>query len=176
MKNIGYWSAKLLYKLKRNDKEVISRYFRNAGMKIGGGCNICCNIMTSEPYLISIGDNVTIAGNVTFVTHDNSISKIDTRYANLFGYVEIGNNCFLGQNVTVMYGVTLANNIIVASGSVVCNSFSEENIIIGGNPAKKIGNWNSLEAKGKCYAMKKREAFEAAENKEYRKFVKRKKM
>ncbi len=37
MKNIGYWSAKLLYKLKRNDKEVISRYFRNAGMKIGGG-------------------------------------------------------------------------------------------------------------------------------------------
>ena len=37
-------------------------------------------------------------------------------------------------------------------------------------------NWNSLEVKGKCYAMKKREAFEAAENKEYRKFIKRKKM
>lgn len=37
MKNIGYWGAKLLYKLKRNDKEVISRYFRNTGMKIGGG-------------------------------------------------------------------------------------------------------------------------------------------
>lgn len=79
--------------------------------------------MTSEPYLVRIGENVTISGNVTFVTHDNSISKISPQYVNLFGYISIGDNCFLGQNSTIMYGCTLANNIIVASGSVVCNSF-----------------------------------------------------
>lgn len=43
-----------------------------------------------------------------------------------------------------MYGVTLADNIIVASGSVVTKSFRENNIIIGGNPAKKIGNWEDF--------------------------------
>ena len=36
MKNIGNLGAKLLYKLKRNDKEVINRYFRSSGMKSGG--------------------------------------------------------------------------------------------------------------------------------------------
>ena len=70
--------------------------------------------MTSEPYLVRIGENVTISGNVTFVTHDNSISKISPQYVNLFGYISIGDNCFLGQNSTIMYGCTLANNIIVA--------------------------------------------------------------
>ena len=59
-----------------------------------------------------------------------------------------------------MYGVTLANNIIVASGSVVCNSFDEERIIIGGNPAKKIGTWDSFIAKSQDMAMSRYEVKE----------------
>lgn len=174
MKELRYWLAKVIFKVKKNDREVINTYFRKAGMEIGGGCNICCNIMTAEPYLISIGNNVTISGNVTFVTHDNSISKISSEYANLFGYISIGDNCFIGQNSTVMYGCTLGDNIIVASGSVVCNSFTEKNIIIGGNPAKKIGTWDDFNAKGKPYAMKRKEAFIAASNNERDRFIKRK--
>ncbi len=173
MKEIRYLLAKVKFKLKKNDKEVMNVYFRKAGMKIGGGCNICCNIMTTEPYLVRLGENVTISGNVTFVTHDNSISKLSSDYVNLFGYITVGNNCFLGQNSTIMYGCTLANNIIVASGSVVCNSFMEENIIIGGNPAKKIGTWKDLKSKG-YLSMKRNEAFNAAKNKEELKFIKRK--
>lgn len=99
--------------------------------------------MTTEPYLIRLGNNVTISGNVVFVTHDNSLSKVSSEYVNLFGYITVGDNCFLGQNTTIMYGCTLANNIIVASGSVVCNSFPEENIIIAGNPARKVGTWET---------------------------------
>ena len=45
MKNIGYFGAKLLYKLKRNDKEVISRYFRSSGMKNWGGAVIYVAIL-----------------------------------------------------------------------------------------------------------------------------------
>ena len=173
MKEFGYLLAKVKFKIKRNDKEVINKYFRKVGMEIGGGCNICCNIMTSEPYLVRIGENVTISGNVTFVTHDNSISKISPEYVNLFGHISIGDNCFLGQNSTIMYGCTLANNIIVASGSVVCNSFGEENIIIGGNPARKIGTWDDLKCKGN-QSMKRKEALSAAKRKENWKFIKRK--
>lgn len=144
MYDLRYKLAKLKYRIKHCDKETISSYFRKYGMTIGKNCNICCNIMTSEPYLIKMGDNVTISGNVVFVTHDNSINKIDSSCANLFGYICIGNNCFIGQNALIMYGVSLADDIIVAAGSVVTKSFAENRIIIAGNPAKKIGTWDEF--------------------------------
>ncbi len=59
---IQYFFTKVMFKLRHNDKETISDYFRKAGMKIGQDCNICCNIMNTEPYLITIGNNVTISG------------------------------------------------------------------------------------------------------------------
>lgn len=76
MNELKYFLAKLHKKLMHGDKEIISNYFRKAGMKIGKNCNICCNIMTAEPYMIEIGNNVTISGNVVFVTHDNSVAKL----------------------------------------------------------------------------------------------------
>lgn len=94
--------------------------------------------MTREPYLINIGNNVTVSTNVTFVTHDNSIKLLYPEKSDVFGKIVIGNNCFVGENVTILYGVTLADNIIVAAGSVVTKSFSNSNIIIGGNPAHII--------------------------------------
>lgn len=79
--------------------------------------------------------------------------KVNPACYNLFGYITIGDNCFIGQRSTIMYGVTLANNIIVAAGSVVCSSFNEERIVIGGNPAKKIGTWNAFYEKSRGMAM-----------------------
>ncbi len=65
----------------------------------------------------------------------------------MFGRIIIGDNCFIGQNVTLMYGVTLSNNVIVAAGSVVTKSFTDPYIIIGGNPARKIGTWEQYKEK-----------------------------
>lgn len=155
MKEISYKVAKIKSKFSKNAKETINNYFRKSGMKIGGGCNICCNIMTAEPYLVEIGDNVTISGDVKFVTHDNSISKIDKKCPNIFGKIIIGNNCFIGQSSILLYGVELTENVIVAAGSVVVNSFSQEKIIIGGNPARIISTWDKFYEKGRDYAMSK---------------------
>jgi maltose O-acetyltransferase len=52
--------------------------------------------------------------------------------------VVIGENVFLGNNVKVAKGVVLGNNVVVGNGSVVLSSF-EDNVIIGGVPAKVIG-------------------------------------
>lgn len=141
--------AKTYSKFSRNSKETISRYFRKCGMKIGEGCNICCNILTPESFLIEIGNNVTISAYVVFVTHDNSINKVDSSCPNLYGKIKIGSNCFIGERATLMYGVELCDNVIVASGSVVAHSFNKERIIIGGNPAKIIGTWDDFIAKNK---------------------------
>lgn len=112
-------------------------------MKIGANSHIYSNILTPESFLIEIGDNVTIGDRVDFVTHDNSISKISPDTINLFGKI-IGNNCFLGENSTYLYGVTLADNIIVAAESVVVDSFTTERIIIWGNPAWVISTWDKF--------------------------------
>lgn len=135
---------KVRYKLKHNDKEVISNHFRKMGMKIGAKCNICCNISTTQPFLVEMGDNVTIAGEVLLLTHDNSISKPLPETTDLFGKITIGNNCFIGTRSLIMPGVYLADDIIVAAGSVVTKSFHKEGVIIGGNPARIIGSVDSF--------------------------------
>lgn len=153
MREIKYWLAKIKYKLKRNDKEVMNDYFRKAGMNIGNGCNICCNIMTPEPYLITIGDNTTIAGNVSLITHDNSVSKVIPGTTDFFSPINIGSNCFIGSNSTILYGVTLPNNTIVAAGSVVANSFDQERIVIAGNPARVVSTWEKYVNKNEKFAF-----------------------
>lgn len=152
-KIIQYTLVKIVSKLRREKhKESIIQFFKNQGITIGEGANICCNIVTSEAHLIEIGRGTTISVNVEFITHDNSISKVIPDTTDLFGKITIGNNCFIGESSIIMYGVTLADNIIVAAGSVVTRSFDESNIIIGGNPARKISTWDNFARKNEPYA------------------------
>jgi acetyltransferase-like isoleucine patch superfamily enzyme len=51
--------------------------------------------------------------------------------------VFIGNNVWLGVNVTVLKGVAIGENTVVAAGSVVTKSLSA-NVIAGGVPAKVL--------------------------------------
>ena len=144
MKQLQYFLMKIRYRLKGRDKEVVSNYFRKMGMHIGKNCNICTNIATTESYLISMGDNVTIAGGVSFITHDNSVSKMIPNSTDIMGPIKIGNNCFVGACSILMYGITLADDIVVASGSVVTKSFTKSRIIIGGNPARELGGYDAF--------------------------------
>lgn len=147
--DISYTLIKILSKFSRNRHETISNYFRKKGVEIGENCNITSNICTSESYLISVGNNTTISTEVLLITHDASIGKIYGKEvaSDLVGEIKIGNNCFIGARSTILYGVTLSDNIIVAAGSVVTKSFKENNIIIGGNPARIISHWNDFKGK-----------------------------
>lgn len=54
-----------------------------------------------------------------------------------------------------MYGVSIPNNTIVAAGSVVTKSISEERVILGGNPAKVISTWDKFYDKNKKKGISK---------------------
>lgn len=136
--SIEYLGAKIIYLLRGRDMSYMINYFRRKGLHIGDMCNIYSNIVTSESFLITIKNNVTISNDVQIITHDNSICKVFKEYTDVFGEVEIGHNCFIGAKTIILPGVVLADNIIVGSGSVVTKSFYEGNIVIAGNPAKKI--------------------------------------
>ncbi|MDG0811834.1 acyltransferase [Cohnella rhizosphaerae] len=137
---LKFWRAKMLYVLTGRNMNHIINCFRKNGVNIGEGCNIYSDLLTSEPYLITIKNNVTISNDVQFITHDSSVCKVIPDLSDFFGEISIGDNCFIGARSILLPGVTLANNIIVGAGSVVTKSFYEEGILIAGNPAKKISD------------------------------------
>lgn len=153
MKDLQYLICKAAWRFVGAKREVINNFFRKNGMHIGNNTHINCNILTNESGLIYIGDNVTIAHDVQFITHDNSISRAIPGKGNLFGRITIGDGCFIGARSTILYGVNLASDIIVAAGSVVTRSFDTPGIIIGGNPAKFISTYAAFASKYSANAV-----------------------
>lgn len=126
--------------------------WRKRGVTIGDNCHIYSNLPTTRDcFLLKIHNNVTVSGKCTFLLHDSSIGNVtDGKLTDLLGEVEISDNCFIGYSSIILPGVFLAKGVIVGAGSVVTKSFTEPNIIIAGNPAKKIGEIKSfLEKYGK---------------------------
>jgi acetyltransferase-like isoleucine patch superfamily enzyme len=93
----------------------------------------------SEPYLIEIGDNVTITRGVCFVTHDGGVSVFRDQFPNMnvFGKIKIGNNVFIGINSIILPSVTVGNNVVIGAGSIV-NKDIPNNVVVAGIPAKVI--------------------------------------
>ena len=79
----------------------------------------------SDPYLISIGNNVIIAVSVEFVTHDIFYHALNQTYSDLgkfyphFDTITIEDNVCIGGFSKIMPGVVIGEGAIVAGGSVV---------------------------------------------------------
>ena len=58
------------------------------------------------------------------------------------GAPTIGDNVYLGPGAKIYGEITLANNIAVAANACVGRSILEENIVVGGIPAKKIKDFD----------------------------------
>ena len=96
-------------------------------------------ILGSEPFLIKIGNDVTIANNVHLITHDGGVWLFRKTYPNInrYGKISIGNNVFIGANCIVLPNISIGNNVIVGAGSVVTKSIPD-NSVVAGNPARHI--------------------------------------
>ena len=141
--------ARLAY---RNCKTYI-KYLRKLGAQIGEKCMIYPGAgFGSEPYLISVGDHVTITSSVHLITHDGGVEVLmDLGYADkpdLFGRIKIGNNVFIGMNAVVLPGVTIGNNVIVGAGAVVTKDIPDNSVAVG-VPARVIGTIEDFYQKNK---------------------------
>lgn len=148
---------KLYCKLLGNRKRTV--YLKNSGIfaEFGDDCYYCSKNIPEEPYLVKIHNNVVIAANVTFITHDilNDMlaRKIGAKPgAELseynMGTIEIFDNVAIGSNVSVLYNTKIGPNAIIAAGSVVTKDVPE-GTIVGGVPAKVIGSVDELIMKRK---------------------------
>ena len=100
------------------------------------------------PELIKLHDNVFIARNVHFETHDMISAVINTAYPGAkvpehVGCIEIMDNVFVGSDTTILYGVRIGENCVIGSGSLV-NKDCEPDSIYAGVPAKKVGTWETF--------------------------------
>lgn len=92
----------------------------------------------SEPYLMSIGNNVKITAGVRFITHDISPAVFGMAgypvHEDCLYYMDkiiIGNNVMIGADSIIMPGVKIGNNVIIAAGSVVTKEVPDD-VIVGG--------------------------------------------
>ena len=123
-------------------------YARSLGVAVGQGCRILTRDFGSEPFLISIGDDVTISSDVTFINHDGSAWLVrderGRRY--LFQRITIGSHVFVGARVVLLPGVAIGDRVIVGAGSVVTRSVPPDSVVAG-NPARWIRPFSAIEAR-----------------------------
>lgn len=89
---------------------------------------------------IHIGNNVTIAQFVTILDHDHNFILKENKLE-IKGYttapISIGNNVWIADKVTVLKGVKIGNNVVVAANAVI-NKDVPDNCVVAGIPFKII--------------------------------------
>lgn len=100
----------------------------------------------SHCWLITIGDNVTLAPRVHILAHDAS-TKRALGYTRI-GTVNIGSNVFVGASTTILPGVNIGDNVVIGAGSVVSKDIPN-NCVAVGSPAKVICTYDEFVSKKK---------------------------
>ena len=159
---------RILNKLIMNayNEYTIENYFRKKGYSVGKGNRIYIRDFGSEPYLVRIGNHCTIAPGVRLVTHDGGtwIFRHEIPDLNVFGKIEIKDNCFIGMNSIILPNVTIGPNSVVGAGAVVTKDVPE-GVVVAGVPAREICSiddykkksikaWQSLNLQGNRIAWK----------------------
>jgi len=140
---------KILERIYDNYK-VASLYAKHYGIKMGENVRFTGRHISfgSEPYLIEIGNDVTITADVIFETHDGGVGVFRKEYPgiNLFGKIKIGNNVFIGHRSIIMPNVVIGNNVVIGAGSVVTKNVPD-NVVVAGVPARTIKTLDEYKSK-----------------------------
>lgn len=122
---------------------------KRKGVKVGTGCRLYIRNWGTEPFLIELGDSVTVTSGVKFITHDGSTCLVfddfDKRYQ-YYNRIKVGNNVFIGVNSIILPGVEIGSNVVVGAGSVVTKSIPSDSVAVG-VPAKVVGTFEKYSEK-----------------------------
>jgi acetyltransferase-like isoleucine patch superfamily enzyme len=118
--------------------DVFTPLYINYGKHTKIGKNVFINFDCTFLDLggITIDDGVLIAPKVSLLSEGHPVSP-DERHSLIPKPIHIKKNAWIGANATILHGVVIGENSVVAAGSVVSKDVPD-NVIVGGTPAKII--------------------------------------
>jgi len=126
---------------------VFPPFYTDFGKNITVGKNVfinaCCHFQDQGG--ITLGDNCLVGHNVVFATLNHGFAP-EERQSMLPAPIVVGRNVWIGSNSTILQGVTIGDNSIIAAGSVVTKDVPA-NAIIAGVPARFIRSISPEEEK-----------------------------
>lgn len=127
------------------------KYARHIGVTIGENCLIATRSFSTEPYLVTIGNNVQLTNGVSVHTHGGGqVLRAEHPDFDAFGKVVIKDWAYVGAYSQIMPGVTIGEGALVAAGSVVTKSVAPHTVV-GGNPARFICTVDEYYERNKHY-------------------------
>ena len=155
-------------KLKRNLLSAVIAVIPGAGRRtrfmkkhhlygsIGDKCMIQKRKLPLYSNLIYLHDNVKIASNVGFVTHDIIHTMLNAKepgsgHIERVGCIEVMDNVFIGSGTRILYDTRIGSNVIIGSDSLV-NKDIPDNSVYAGVPARFICTFDEYVEKSKAYS------------------------
>lgn len=122
---------------------------RRQGVTVGENCRIYTKAFGTEPFLIEMGDGVTLASGVRILTHHGSTALVRSQSGYRFQHyapVRLGDQVFVGVGAIILPGVTIGSNVVVGAGAVVTHDIPDNSVVVG-NPARKVGSFDDYKAR-----------------------------
>ena len=124
-----------------------TRFYETLNVRIGNDTwvGIECLFYASAGAMIDIGSKCDIGPRVSFITgtHENGNSERRAGDGKAFN-INVGSGTWIGTNVTLLGGADIGEGCIVAAGSVVVKGIYQDDVLLGGVPAKVIKRLNEL--------------------------------
>lgn len=118
---------------------------RGRGIHIGNNVYIGmqCSLDNAYPECIYIEDNVSVVNETTIITHSNPYPHFEGVFPAQVLPVLIKEGAWVGVKSVILPGVTIGNKAVVSAGSVVMRNVPDYTLV-GGNPAKKITEFETI--------------------------------
>ena len=96
------------------------------------------NLTIIDCAKVTFGDNIFIGPNCGFYTSEHPIdAEIRNKGLEYAKPITVGNNVWIGGNVTILSGITIGNNVVIGAGSVITKDIPDD-CVVAGVPAKVI--------------------------------------
>lgn len=98
-------------------------------LEVGDTCFFNHNCSITCMQAIKIGSNCKFGNNLVIVDHDHNYKHLGDDEEYIADPIQIGNNVWIGANVTILRGTFIGDNCVIAAGSVVKSSIPSNTIL-----------------------------------------------
>lgn len=158
-----FWSLVMI--LRNGSGRSTAEFIRKHHLygNVGKNCMIMKKKLPLYSNLVYLHDNVWIASNVGFVTHDGINWMLNSKFGEKkfierVGCIEVMNNVFIGSGTRILYNTRIGSNVIIGSDSLV-NKDVPDNSVYAGVPARFICSFDEYVKKQRAYSEQFRKKF-----------------